>query len=219
MTRARICAVVTGKNQAEVDEAKKYVDLFELRIDMIGEGWEEIAGWLNKPWIACCRSKQEGGRWWGDEAKRIEILSRASKLGATVVDIELSAEGLNQAVEAIRGSSRCMLSYHDYEKTPPVAELEDIVLRQIAAGAELCKIITTAQSMDDNLALLGLIGKFRSRKMVAFAMGVQGSLSRVLCPLVGGSFTYGSMAPGKESAPGQMTAADLRKIYGMVDRF
>jgi 3-dehydroquinate dehydratase len=43
-----------------------------------------------------------------------------------------------------------------------------------------------------------------------------GQISRVLCPLAGGYFTYASVAAGKESAEGQITAGELRKIYGML---
>jgi 3-dehydroquinate dehydratase len=48
-------------------------------------------------------------------------------------------------------------------------------------------------------------------------MGVPGYTSRILCPLVGGDFTYASIEEGRESAPGQITAGDLRKIYGMLE--
>jgi 3-dehydroquinate dehydratase len=48
-------------------------------------------------------------------------------------------------------------------------------------------------------------------------MGPLGFASRILCPLFGGDFTYASIEAGKESASGQITAGDLRKIYGMVE--
>ncbi len=52
---------------------------------------------------------------------------------------------------------------------------------------------------------------------MAFAMGTAGQISRVLCPLVGGYFTYASIAEGKEAAEGQVTAAELRNIYEMLE--
>ena len=47
-------------------------------------------------------------------------------------------------------------------------------------------------------------------------MGQPGLVSRILCPLVGGDFTYASTEKGKESAAGQITVTELRKIYDMV---
>ena len=47
-------------------------------------------------------------------------------------------------------------------------------------------------------------------------MGPLGSISRALCPLVGGEFTYASIEKGKESAKGQITVAELMNIYDML---
>ena len=88
--------------------------------------------------------------------------------------------------------------------------------RELEAGADICKVITTAQGFEDNLTVLQLTAEFPETKIVSFAMGPLGFASRILCPLVGGDFTYASIEEGKESAAGQITARDLRKIYGMV---
>ena len=95
-------------------------------------------------------------------------------------------------------------------------KMKEMVQRQLAAGADICKLITTAQSPDDNLAVLQLIMDSPETKIVSFAMGQLGFASRVLCPLVGGDFTYASIAEGGESAPGQITVPDLHRIYGML---
>jgi 3-dehydroquinate dehydratase-1 len=76
--------------------------------------------------------------------------------------------------------------------------------------------VTTARTFTDNIAVLHLIKEFPGEKVVAFAMGVVGQISRVLCPLIGSYFTYASIAEGKESAAGQIAVEDLRNIYGMI---
>ena len=97
--------------------------------------------------------------------------------------------------------------------------MKDIVQRELDAGADICKVITTAQRLEDNLAVLQLIAEFPKTRIVSFAMGPLGFTSRVLCPLVGGDFTYASIEKGKESAPGQITVSDLRKLYEMVGKW
>jgi 3-dehydroquinate dehydratase type I len=92
-----------------------------------------------------------------------------------------------------------------------------IIERQLAAGADICKLITTARSFEDNLAVLNLIREFPGKRVVSFAMGEYGYVSRVMCPLVGGDFTYASLQEGRESAPGQLTVVQLKKIYGMME--
>jgi 3-dehydroquinate dehydratase len=49
-------------------------------------------------------------------------------------------------------------------------------------------------------------------------MGDTGQISRILCPLAGGYFTYASVEVGKESADGQITASELAEIYRILRR-
>ena len=108
------------------------------------------------------------------------------------------------------------MSLHNLKETPPLDEMKRVVQRQLKAGADICKIVTTAQKFDDNLTVLQLISEFPRIKLVSFAMGPLGLVSRILSPLVGGDFTYASIEQGRESASGQLTARDLRKLYEMV---
>ena len=218
MKRPRICAVIVNNDLETVNEVKPFVDLFEVRIDLIGEGWQELAKQLNKPWIACNRRADEGGRWEWDEERRIEELLKAIELGADIIDIELRTRNLEQVIPMIGKRAKCLLSSHDLEKTPSLDRMREMVQRQLTAGADICKMVTTAQSFDDNLTVLQLIVEFPKTKIVSFAMGPLGFTSRVLCPLVGGDFTYASTEKGKESAPGQITARELRKLYEVMAR-
>ena len=218
MKRPRICAVIVNNDLETVNEVKPFVDLFEVRIDLIGEGWQELVTQLNKPWIACNRRVDEGGRCKEGEESRIEELLKAIELGADIIDIELRTRNLEQVIPMIGKRAKCLLSSHDLEKTPSLDRMREMVQRQLTAGADICKMVTTAQSFDDNLTVLQLIVEFPKTKIVSFAMGPLGFTSRVLCPLVGGDFTYASTEKGKESAPGQITARELRKLYEVMAR-
>jgi len=216
MKRPRICAVIVNNDLKAIEEVEPFVELFEVRIDLIGDGWQELVKHLRKPWIACNRSADEGGSWRGDETRRIDELVKAAGLGADIIDIELGTRSLNEAIQQINKKAKCLLSFHEMQSTPPLNKMREIVQRQLEAGADVCKVVTTAQSFEDNLTVLQLIAEFPKTKVVSFAMGPLGLASRVLCPMVGGDFTYASIEKGKESAPGQMTARDLRKLYEMV---
>ncbi len=218
MKKPAICAVIANKDLAAIREVEPLADLFEVRIDLIGDGWEEIARELKKPWIACNRLRQEGGSWRGTEARRKEELLKAVGLGAETVDLELATTNLENMVSLVKKGAKCLLSFHEMEKTPPIESLREIVKRQMAAGADICKVVTTARAFEDNLSLLGLLSEFPETKMVAFAMGQMGLVSRVLSPLVGAEFTYAAISSGAESAPGQLTAAQLHSLYRMVSQ-
>jgi 3-dehydroquinate dehydratase type I len=202
-----------------IDAVKKIepiVDLFEVRIDLIGDSWTEVARQLTKPWIACNRMVEEGGKWDGNEARRIEKLLQAIELGARIVDIEYNAKNVENIIRLIKKRADCLLSFHDFKKTPSLDVLKQIVNKELKAGADICKVVTMAQTFEDNMAVMKLFSEFPGTKMVAFTMGTQGFLSRVMSPLIGAYFTYGAVQKGVESAPGQLPVSDMLAIYEMV---
>jgi len=219
MKKPKICAVIISKDLEAIKAIEPFIELFEVRIDFIGNGWQQLVKQLNKPWTACNRSADEGGRWEGSEASRIEELLKAIELRANIVDIELETRNLAEVVPLIKRKAKCLLSFHELKETPSLDRMKGIIQRQLEAGADICKVATTAQRFEDNLAVLQLIAEFPKTKVVSFAMGPLGLTSRILCPLVGGDFTYASVEKGKESAPGQITVRNLRTIYEMVARW
>ncbi len=216
MRRPRICAVIVNDDLSAIKGIEPFVELYEVRIDLIGDGWPELVKQLNRPWIACNRPINEGGRWEKNEASRIGELLKAIEMGADIVDIELRTKNLDEVVPLIKRSAKCLLSFHGLVRTPSLDSLSETAQRQLAAGADICKVISTANRFEDNLTILKLITEFPKSRIVSFAMGSLGVASRILCPLVGGDFTYASIEEGKESASGQITVRDLRKIYEML---
>jgi 3-dehydroquinate dehydratase I len=216
MNKVKLCASIIDTDIAAVKKIEPIVDLFEVRIDLIGDKWTEVAHQLKKPWIACNRMVEEGGKWDGNEARRIERLLQAVELGAKIVDIEYNAKNVDNIIRLIKKRADCLLSFHDFQKTPSLDVLKQIVNKELKAGADICKVVTTAQTFEDNLAVMRLFSEFPDVKMVAFAMGTQGFISRVMAPLIGAYFTYGAVQKGVESAPGQLPVSDMLAVYEMV---
>ena len=217
MSKVRLCASITSNDIPSVKKIEPIVDLFEVRIDLIGDSWTDVARQLKKPWIACNRMVEEGGKWEGNEARRIERLLQAVELGAKIVDIEYNAKNVENIIKLIKKRAECLLSFHDFQKTPSLDVLKQIVNKELKAGADICKVVTTAQTFEDNLAVMRLFSEFPDVKMVAFAMGTQGFISRVMAPLIGAHFTYGAVQKGNESAPGQLPVSDMLAVYEMVN--
>ena len=217
MSKVRLCASITSNDIPSVKMIEPIVDLFEVRIDLIGDSWTDVARQLKKPWIACNRMVEEGGKWEGNEARRIERLLQAIELGAKIVDIEYNAKNVENIIKLIKKRAECLLSFHDFQKTPSLDVLKQIVNKELKAGADICKVVPTAQTFEDNLAVMRLFSEFPDTKMVAFAMGTQGFISRVMAPLIGAHFTYGAVQKGNESAPGQLPVSDMLAVYEMVN--
>lgn len=214
--RPRICAVIVSKDPDIPGALLPLIDFFEVRIDLIGKGWQKIASELTLPWLATNRSPLEGGKGEADEGERVAQLLAAVELGASMVDVELSLKGLHKIVPQLKAKAACVISYHNFNETPPFRELVSIAERQMAAGADICKIVTMARSYDDTITVLGLIKQFPENDIIALTMGREGLMSRILAPLAGGFFTYASIERGRESAPGQITVAELREIYRSI---
>jgi len=84
---------------------------------------------------------------------------------------------------------------------------------------DVAKIITTAHNPDDTLTILRFLQSNTRSNMplVSFAMGREGTWSRILSPFYGANFTYASCGRGEETAPGQLTVTELRRIYDILD--
>ena len=215
MSRPRICASIISSDLNAIRNIEDQVELFEIRIDLIGSNWREVAVFLKKPWVACNRCVRQGGSWLGTETERINELLNSLELGASIVDVELDTPNLEEIVKLVKMKAKCLISFHHPSRMLALDEMKHIVNNQLNFGADICKVVVTAKNFKDNLTVMQLISEFAEERVISFAMGNLGFVSRVFCPLVGGDFIYASIEHGKESAPGQITVAELRRIYEM----
>jgi 3-dehydroquinate dehydratase type I len=179
----RICASIINKDTTETKilAVAPLVELFEVRIDLLGSNWPYIARQLSKPWIACNRHREEGGRWHGGESARKDELLKALHIGADVIDIELSTPDLEKLVPVIKKKAKCLISSHNFTGTPSLEELKGIIEKQLDSGADICKVVTFAKTPEDNMTILRLIPEFPETRIVAFAMGDLGTGPAAFC--------------------------------------
>jgi len=209
-----VCACITSSEDVGLAMSiRDLVSLYEVRIDLIGHDWPRVVAGLPRPWIACNRAASQGGSCDCDEDVRIAELHRAVALGASIVDIEMTASGALPFISTVKDRVRVLVSHHDFERTEEEETLADLVRRQRNMGADICKVVTTARCTEDAVTMLRLTRRFRSVGIVAFAMGPLGTASRVLAPLAGAPFTYASLTHAHEAAPGQLTVVALKAMY------
>ena len=55
--------------------------------------------------------------------------------------------------------------------------------------------------------------RLRAEPLIALSMGERGVITRILAAKHGAFLTFGALAAGQESAPGQPTVEDLRGLY------
>jgi len=204
-----------------VKEGNHLGDLIELRVDYLRNAeLEKLLKAGERPLIVTNRRKAEGGRYRGDEKKRLAILRQAADLGAAFVDVEMRTErsSLRELIKNKNGT-RMILSSHDFQRTLSPSALRKLLDRMMRQGADVAKIATFARSWDDNLKVLALIpyARKRGQAIVTFCMGEKGKMSRIFSPLMGAAWTYASLGRRRASAPGQLTVKEMREIWERLE--
>lgn len=196
-------------------------DFIEIRLDRLGKSVQlaDLTDWSKVPLIAANRSVICHGNFKGGETERTQVLLNAARHGGfEFIDIEFDTSRLKEVVANLKDMGvKPIISSHDFNKTPTVPALNDILRKEIDESAEVCKIVTTAKHIEDNLTTLNFVSKAsRNTKVVCFSMGELGRASRLLSPLFGGFFTIASLESGRETASGQMTIEEMRTAYEVL---
>jgi 3-dehydroquinate dehydratase/shikimate dehydrogenase len=152
----------------------------------------------------------QGGRWTGDEARRIELLEEADRLGADFIDIELDSLSRFRR----HGRAKLIVSYHNFTETP--SDIEAIARQIEGTDADIVKIAVQANSLRDNLTIFRVLRAAR-KPTIAVTMGEHGHISRVLGPKFGAFLVFASLGAGREAAPGQVPVRDMLELYHSRD--
>src|SRR2546428_1950820 len=224
--KPKICVSLSSKDPHELCRKAQRAealsaDLVEARLDKLSNhrGVSKVAGAVEIPIVATNRPVSQRGSFARSESERLSLLMDAVEGGADYVDIESSTSHLDQVIDTFRKTSvKIILSHHDHSRTPKLSELKSTLAKLQKSKSDLYKIVTTARSLVANLTILSLLKTSRrTSPLVAFAMGKPGVWSRILAPFYGADFTYASLRRGLETAPGQPSISDLRRIYETID--
>src|SRR5436853_6453765 len=220
----RVCTAVTASDPTElIEKAEALVrdnTFLEFRLDYLSRpalALPKIKRFTeyhpHVVVIGTCRRVANGGRFRGSIASQLDLLTRASAAGCQLVDIELqSASRLKpQQLQRLRSRAALILSYHDYRAT---RKLEETLEKMAAIPADFYKIVTTATTLYDNVAMMKFLEKQSDKhSLIGLCMGEQGIISRVLGVRAGSVFTFAALSPDEKTAPGPVTAQELRNVY------
>uniref|UniRef100_A0A2P2L5F7 Putative 3-dehydroquinate dehydratase/shikimate dehydrogenase n=1 Tax=Rhizophora mucronata TaxID=61149 RepID=A0A2P2L5F7_RHIMU len=131
-------------------------DLVEIRLDSLKtfnplQHLTAIIKHSPLPTLFTYRPTWEGGQYDGDEKKRLEVLQLAMESGADYIDVELKvAHEFNESIHGKKPKKcKVIVSSHNYQNTPSVEDLGNLVATIQAAGADIVKIATTALDITD----------------------------------------------------------------------
>jgi len=220
----RVCVPIVGEDAANViDRAESLVrdnPFMEFRLDYLSNpaaGLPKLKHFLDMhpeaTVIATCRRVVNGGKFKGSASAQLDILIKAAATGFQLIDIEFQSAEILKPAELIDLKNRVgvILSFHDFKATK---KLEETFAEMKRYPADFYKVVSTATTLYDNVQMMKFLQAHSAQfEMVGLCMGEQGIISRVLGVRAGSLFTFGSATRGEETAPGQVTAAELRDIY------
>ena len=227
-SRAKICVPICVQHASELAAAirsgAEVADIVELRLDCLEDNELDAAikslpGTINgavTPTILTMRPAEQGGQSSADYQTRQRLWSSLGQIpGSSLLDLELdlvidfAASGSSAGLDW----GRVICSQHDFAGTP--VDLEEIYERMAATPARILKFAVQAHDATDCLQIFRLLARAQreGRETIAISMGQAGIMTRILGPSRGSFLTYGSLADESATAPGQLTAIELRDVY------
>ncbi len=232
-----VCAETADKLIEQIKRASDLADVIEIRFDCLKKVepeklWSRIKQFRKQfdgKLLATFRPKNkgQGGNRELSSEERIEFW-RDSAVDEFVdwADIEFNFDfkrpkGHKGYLRAI--FKRFIWSFHafgavpnDYNLNLIFTKLSDLTSdKQINNDSDVLKMAIRTHDITDTIPIWKLLGRAKSenKQIIPIAMGESGKWTRILGLAHGAFMTYASLDAGNETAPGQVSARDLRKVY------
>jgi len=215
--RPRLVGVIASR--VDLDRAVRMCeppDLFELRLDCLAgviDQLERKISRLRAPLIITARHPQEGGANKLSGRQRRDLFTRFLKY-ADHVDIELrSAYALRALLSlAQKKKVRRIISFHNFNSTPPQRILAGKARSAQAHGANIFKVATRTDTPVQLARLLNFItSKEVNLPVAAMGIGKLGVISRVLLARAGSALVYVSLTAATD-VEGQLSLEEHRAL-------
>jgi 3-dehydroquinate dehydratase-1 len=233
----KICIPMTGETNSQLFEEAHLMknmdfDIIEWRADFY-EGVSSIDKVINvlkeirkilaeKPVIFTLRSLKEGG----NREISTDFYFKLNKAVVEaklieVIDVELFNDE-NSVKELVKtaheNGTSVIISNHDFYKTPLKEEIISRLKRAFELGGDIAKMAVMSNSSEDVITLMDatriMKEQYVAGPIITMSMGGKGVISRLAGEVFGSSLTFG--AAKKASAPGQISAADLRRAIEII---
>lgn len=235
----KICVPIVGVTKEEIiQEAESFedipVDVVEWRVDWfehvfdiekVKEVLKELRAALKEtPLLFTFRTSKEGG----EKAIEPEAYAALNKAAAEtgnvdLVDVEAFTgdEIVKDIIQAAhKAGVKVVASNHDFDKTPPQADIVGRLCKMQELGADIPKIAVMPQSKKDVITLLAateeMTREHANRPIITMSMAGTGVVSRLCGEVFGSALTFG--AAKKASAPGQMGVHDLETVLNLLHK-
>jgi 3-dehydroquinate dehydratase / shikimate dehydrogenase len=217
MNQGKICVSVCGKTASDVldkvGRASSDADIVELRFDCLAPKeiptlFDNLAG-FQKPLLITFRPREQGGhrnltieerrQFWTALPERVN--------GADIIGVDKEAD--LQIADTL-DAEHSIVSWHDFKGSP--SNLSETIERLCSAGRRTIKIAVSITSAEQGVDVWKLLSS-TTAPSIPIAMGEAGKWTRVLGLAHGAPMTYASLDEDGKTAPGQISARDLRNVF------
>lgn len=203
---SKIVVCVSGQTLEECLQQVEGRDFAELRLDLIDLSNKEIEMLWSAcdEWILTLREGYTHTKNWKTN------FQFCLNLNPSYVDID------SELPETIRiesskwvqdSSSDLIFSYHNFQETPSLKDLNELCRSLFSQGADVVKVACMALAEEDNLIMMDLFSQ--QKRIIAFCMGEEGRESRVAALFFGEKITYAAPSEKDVVAPGQLSYSEL----------
>ena len=203
-----ICVSLANLSYDECLIAIQDKELIELRLDKLNLSDRELKNILTLPHKFIVAYSKDSRT----DANRVEKLLFAIQSGAAYIDIEMNLDEFdkNKLIESAKlNNTKVILSYHDYEQTPDIQSLKDIINNALKFNPDIIKIACLAKGSDDIANIISLYDYHYP--IIAFSLGEFGKETRLIA-LKKAPFVYASLKNGLETGDGQYSYAEMRRF-------
>lgn len=133
-------------------------------------------------------------------------------------DVTYQSWGLDY-IKANKLGNKTIASYHNYNETPDMTELEKICKNMEEYKPEIFKVSTFCKTSEDALKLLNLtlVLKKENKKFIVLGMGDEGKIVRIYGALWGNVLNFAPVSENEKSAKGQIIKKELEEILERIE--
>lgn len=191
-----------------------HFDLCELRIDLLYRASVDLKSYVGNvscPKIVTVRDPKEGGANALSEKARLELYQRWLPF-CDLIDLELrSLSAFSSLVEQAESVDKgVIVSFHDFERTPSLDELQEKVDQCHLKKNQIFKVASNVARWSDVETLIQLVQQNPELRIAAMGMGEFGKLSRLVLARLGSCLVYGSVR--QAVASGQWPVDELARL-------
>jgi len=188
-------------------------ELVEIRADLLHFDQPQLSALMkaSRKFVFTCRK--------GDysQEERKEMFSLAISAGADFIDLDI--ENDPAFIDDIRkllinSKTELIVSYHNFERTPEIDDLSQILTNCYEKGAAVAKLATMVNNNEELKTIFSLY-RIPGRKVIV-GMGEMGIITRIAGPVMGSEFTFASIDAEKTTAPGQVNIDDMKDIFKIL---